>query len=269
MHRAEVIAHRGTPRERPENTIPSFLRALEHGADAIELDVHGTCDGVVVVHHDPVPRAASSRPELAGRPIARLSAEELATFRVAAVAGAGTGNDARWAEGRPRADDPTRAEVGTRADDAVDGIEIPTLDTVLEAIGDRATVYVEIKARAIEDAVVACIRRSRSRCAVHCFDHRVARRVKELAPELPTGVLIAAYLLDPARVLRETGARDYWLEWTFIDAELVRRVHEADGRVIAWTVNGHADAAALAGIGVDGLCSDVPGEIRSVVERAA
>ena len=249
MHRPEVIAHRGTPRERPENTIPSFLRALEHGADAIELDVHGTSDGIVVVHHDPVPRATSSRPELAGRPIARLTAAELATFQVAVVP------------------PPVAASTGKANPDP--GIAIPPLDAVLEAVGDRATVYVEIKARAIEEAVVACIRRSRTQCAVHCFDHRVAMRIGQLAPDLPTGVLIAAYVLDPVRILGEAGARDYWLEWSFIDAELVRRVHDAGGRVVAWTVNGHADAAALAELGVDGLCSDIPGEIRTIVERAA
>ncbi|HEY6830328.1 MAG TPA: glycerophosphodiester phosphodiesterase [Gemmatimonadaceae bacterium] len=49
----ERIAHRGAKREFPENTIASFRRAFELGADAVELDVHATKDGVVVVHHDP------------------------------------------------------------------------------------------------------------------------------------------------------------------------------------------------------------------------
>lgn len=49
----ERIAHRGAKRELPENTIPAFQRAFDRGADAIELDVHATRDGVVVVHHDP------------------------------------------------------------------------------------------------------------------------------------------------------------------------------------------------------------------------
>ena len=47
------IAHRGMPRLARENTLPSFALALEAGADGIELDVHATGDGVVVVHHDP------------------------------------------------------------------------------------------------------------------------------------------------------------------------------------------------------------------------
>ena len=46
------IAHRGMPRRLRENTLPSFAEALAHGAQGIELDVHATADGMVVVHHD-------------------------------------------------------------------------------------------------------------------------------------------------------------------------------------------------------------------------
>jgi glycerophosphoryl diester phosphodiesterase len=47
-----IIGHRGAPRDHPENTLAAFLRALELGATGVELDVHVTGDGVVVVHHD-------------------------------------------------------------------------------------------------------------------------------------------------------------------------------------------------------------------------
>src|SRR3954469_23760161 len=50
------IAHRGMPRRERENTLPSFSAALAAGAQGIELDVHATADGVVVVHHDHVTR---------------------------------------------------------------------------------------------------------------------------------------------------------------------------------------------------------------------
>jgi len=50
--RIERVAHRGSPRQKLENTLPSFEAALANGADAIELDVHVSSDGVVVVHHD-------------------------------------------------------------------------------------------------------------------------------------------------------------------------------------------------------------------------
>src|SRR4051812_25316812 len=51
--KVERIGHRGAPRRYLENTLPSFEEALKLGADAVELDVHVTADGGVVVHHDP------------------------------------------------------------------------------------------------------------------------------------------------------------------------------------------------------------------------
>jgi glycerophosphoryl diester phosphodiesterase len=55
--RPELIAHRGASRERPENTLPAFQRAIELGADGAEFDVHLHPDGVIRVHHDPLPAA--------------------------------------------------------------------------------------------------------------------------------------------------------------------------------------------------------------------
>src|SRR5687768_12545330 len=157
-----MIGHRGAPRERPENTLASFLRALDLGADAVELDVHATRDGVVVVHHDFVPRAESSVASLRGRPIAELTGAELETFHVS-------------------------------------GEPIPSLSEVLREIGARATVYVEIKGRDIEPSVIAAIERvpSAQRVAVHSFDHRAVVRTRAMRPGLPSGILSASYLIDP------------------------------------------------------------------------
>src|SRR5436309_983772 len=63
------IAHRGMPRRELENTLASFALALTEGAEGIELDVHATSDGTVVVHHDPTLRD--------GREIARTRISEL------------------------------------------------------------------------------------------------------------------------------------------------------------------------------------------------
>jgi glycerophosphoryl diester phosphodiesterase len=218
----ELIGHRGAPRERPENTLASFLRALDLGADAVELDVHATRDGVVVVHHDFVPRAVSTVASLQGRPIAELTAAELDSFRVS-------------------------------------GEPIPTLTDVLQAIGTRATVYVEIKGRGIEEAVVATIAGASSarRVPVHSFDHRAVVRARSIEPSLIGGILLVSYLVEPERALRAAGARDYWQEWSMIDEELVAAVHAREGRVIAWTVNEAETARRLASIGVDGICTDV------------
>ncbi len=70
----EIVAHRGASRERPENTLAAFHRAVELGADAVELDVHVTSDGVVVVHHDPAVTGLGA--------IQALTRGQLAAYRV-------------------------------------------------------------------------------------------------------------------------------------------------------------------------------------------
>jgi glycerophosphoryl diester phosphodiesterase len=219
--RLEIIAHRGAPRAYTENTLPSFRCALEGGVDAVELDVHATADGVVVVHHDPRLSLAHLGRRDPGPAIRSLTLAELA-------AAASGGHD-----------------------------RVPRLAEVLDLAGPRATVYVEVKAPGIEREVVDVIRASNTPCAVHSFDHRVAHRVRALAPEIPTGILLSSYLIDPVAALRGAGARDLWQQWELIDDELVSRVHDAGARLVAWTVNEFDVAASLAALGVDGICSDV------------
>ena len=138
---------------------------------------------------------------------------------------------------------------------------VPTLAEVLDLVGARATVYIEVKAPAAVDAVIQCAGQSSVRCAIHGFDHRVARRASTIARDIPSGILLDSYLIDPAAALRNAGARDYWQRWDMIDADLVARIHSAGGRVVAWTVNDVAEARRLAALGVDAVCTDVCGTI--------
>ena len=71
--RFQRVAHRGSPTERTENTLPGFQLAIEHGADAVELDVHASADGIVVVHHDPDVDGVA----IAAQPWSRLADAEL------------------------------------------------------------------------------------------------------------------------------------------------------------------------------------------------
>jgi glycerophosphoryl diester phosphodiesterase len=137
-----------------------------------------------------------------------------------------------------------------------DGIGIPTLEAVLDAVGEGPTVYVEIKGRDIEPLVVRCIRESTANCAVHSFDHRIVQNVKKIFPAIRTGVLEVARHLDPLAVLAETGAEDLWQDRTLIDADMVRRVHSRHCRVVAWTSNDPAEWRMLHALGVDAICTD-------------
>jgi len=127
---------------------------------------------------------------------------------------------------------------------------------VLNAVGDRAKLYVEIKAPRIEPLVVRCIRESGTNCAIHSFDHRIVKTVKRIFPAIPTGVLEVARHVDPVASLVTVGAQDLWQEVTFIDEDLVARVHSINARVIAWTSDTVDQWKTLNQIGVDGICTD-------------
>lgn len=214
--RAERIGHRGAPREFPENTLPAFARAIELGADGIELDVHVTGDGVPVVHHDPDLPSKNGR---TNQPIASMTWEEVGCTEIAS------------------------------------GVFVPSLQQVLN-LAKKAIVYVELKGRDVEERTIDVIRASAAHCAVHSFDHAAVARAASIAPELRRGILFDAYPVDVARSMRSASAQDVWAQWELIDAPLVERVHGAGGRVIAWTVNSTADAERLIELGVDGLCGD-------------
>ena len=221
-----LIGHRGAPRERPENTLPSFLRALELQADGIELDVHCTIDRVVVVHHDEIPRATPP----SGR-IDALTFDELQGFSVRGLA------------------------------------LISTLAEALAVIKGRAEVFIELKGAAIEREVIDVIRASFApdRCAVHGFDHVQVARARALAPEIRGGILFDRPVADPVSAMRASDALDVWPSREHASETLVREVHEAGGRVIAWTVNDGAQAVALSAMGVDGLCTDFLPALRAAL----
>jgi glycerophosphoryl diester phosphodiesterase len=206
------IAHRGMPRRERENTLPSFAAALSAGADGIELDVHATADGVVVVHHD--------AQAVGGVSIARTS----------------------WRELRRAAEDAR--------------VEIPTLASVCELVGDQAELFVEIKGAEIERQVVAVLRGHPGMSAIHSFDHAAIARLARLDGRLRLGLLFEKRVPDVGAMLAAHGARDAWPHHCVVDGPLVDAVHGAGGRTIAWTVNDSRDIARLSALGVDGLCTD-------------
>ncbi len=218
MTRPEIVAHRGASRERPENTLAAFRRAVELGADAAELDVHRTRDGVLVVHHDP------ALPGLGA--ITALTAAEVTGHRA-----------------RPEPV-PTLAEVFL----AVGGrlrlyVELKGADTAASAI--ETILDAPPDARALE-----------ARAAIHCFDHRLVAQALRIDPRIPRGVLEVSYPVDATGAARAVEARDLWRHRDFVDEALVRAAHGEGRRVVAWTVNDAATMERFARWGVDAICTD-------------
>jgi glycerophosphoryl diester phosphodiesterase len=213
----ERIGHRGAPRELAENSLEGFLRAVERGADAVELDAHRTRDGVVVVHHDPdVVMPGGWKAD-----ITSLSSAEIAECRL-------TGD-----------------------------LRIPTLAAVMDALGDRAMVYVELKGAGVADAALEVAGEHGKHYAFHSFDHQVIRDIEARKLSARLGILIDKGAKDSVSQVRAfPGVRDIWVHWTLADAAIVGVAHAQAQRVIAWTVNASVEAERLATLGVDGVCTD-------------
>lgn len=212
-----MIAHRGASGYAFENSPAAFREAAARGVDGVELDVHATADGGIVVHHDLTLTG--------GRPLDTLTLAEAVTSPLS------------------------------------NGELVPTLAEALTLIGDR-DVWVEVKGlpAAYDAALLAALDAGPfpARYAVHSFDHRITARLAGLRPGLRLGALLSARVIDPVAVLRAACATTLWQEWTMIDQSLVKAVHAAGARIIAWTVNDPAAAVRLARLGVDALCGNYP-----------
>ena len=157
----EIIAHRGASRDALENTLTAFRMALEQGADAFELDVHATADGVVVVHHDPSVRHVTGTTA-----IRRVSYAELPSV------------GANGGERIPTLDEVLQL-AGKRA----------TVYVEVKAAGIEALVC------------QALDRHPGVRAPVHAFDHRIPMEVRRRRAATLIGFLSASYPLDPMSVL--------------------------------------------------------------------
>ncbi len=220
-----VIGHRGASGHAVENSWRAIGLAVDMGSDGVEIDVHATRDGALVVHHDAVLRG--------GLVIAGASREQVLDAALAD-------------DSPPPLLDAVVARYGAATQIFIEAKSLPedADDALLEVIASSPVP---------------------GNLHVHAFDHRIIARLAARRGDLSLGVLSASYPLDPASALRDTGANTLWQEHHLIDAALLQAVHGAGGRVIAWTVNTRRDAERLAALGVAGLCGNWPERLRAPV----
>lgn len=234
----QIFAHRGARCVAPENTLPAFDAALAMGVDGIELDVHLTRDGQLVVIHD---------------------------FDV------GKTTDGHGAVAAMSAAEVARLDAGAHFSPAFAGTRIPTLDEVFDLVGDRCRVNVEIKsvevyARDASDAVVALIRRRNlhGQVLVSSFNPITLVKVRHLDPSIALGMLYDAEMPAFFRTIW-AGPPIYpqaqHPERGLIDEAYMAWARQAGAAVNTWTVNAVDDARRLATLGVDAIITDVPDRI--------
>lgn len=238
----QVIGHRGAAGYAPENTMASFERALTLGVDAIELDVHPTSDGELVVIHDPtLERTTNGHGFVSAHTLAQL--QEL--------------------------------DAGAWFDPAFAGQRIPLFRDVLAWAKGRTPVVIEIKQGPIfypniEELLVGVLEETgmRDQVLVISFDHISVHKVKQLAPDIPTGVLYAGRCVNPVSLAREAQADALMPYWPLLTKEEVAAAHQAGLFIGPWG-GAEQNYEFILATGVDAVIADFPDRPRQVLARTS
>lgn len=240
------IAHRGFSAEAPENTLAAFDAAARAGADGVELDVTMCASGdVVVIHDDTIDRTTNG----SGR-VRDMSLDTLRMF-----------DAGRWFDAR------------------YEGQFIPTLADVLDLVGETMIVNIEIKAatakeEGLENGVIALVRQRGlvDRVLISSFSPIALWRMRRRAPEIRRALLTAPQLPLmlgsgwPAGLVKAHAMHPHHSQ---VDAAYVQRTHARGRTINVWTVDEPEEMRRLCLLGVDGIITNHPARLWSVLEQLA
>lgn len=250
MHARRLYAHRGAAAERPENTLPAFERAIEIGVDALEMDVHVTRDGHVIVHHDDT----ASRMAAVPTAWAELDLADAQRLDV------GWGFVAR---------DGSRPFAGHR-------ISVPLFDDVLAA-WPKIAINVDIKtdpraAQLVVDLIKA--RGAEARVTIASFELKQIVAVRKLGYAGETALAqseVASLFALPAvlwKQLPRTGTAaqipTHAGPLRFDRAPFIAKCHLLGLRVDFWTIDDREEATRLLALGADGIMTNDPAALRPI-----
>jgi glycerophosphoryl diester phosphodiesterase len=215
-----TVGHRGVMGVEPENTLRSFRRAEQAGLDQIELDLHLSKDGELVVMHDP--------------------------------------EVDRTTDGSGLVRDLTLDEI--RGLDAGLGERVPVFQEVLDAVRRPIQAEIKDVAAARVLAAVLRERGETARVSVLSFHDEALAGIRELLPAVRTVLVASELGPDIVPRAQAVGARLVSLDLTQLNLDVVRRCHDAGIAVMAWTVNSARDWALARALGLDGAATDLPEE---------
>lgn len=239
-----AFGHRGSRGLRPENTLVGFELAIELGLDGVEMDVMRCGTGEPVVFHD-------------------YRLEYLTGYK-------------GWTEGAPF-DRLRRLDVGSSFHPRYRGERIPRLEEVLDLVGDRLILNLELKGEdthgdGLERSVVDLVKKYKlvERVIISSFNPVRIVRVKRIAPEIPTGMLMQP---DRAGWLRRLWFSPFMHaellhpEISMVNSGLMARARKSGRGVIAWPANTDDDMRRLIEAGVDGIITDRPDRLLQALGR--
>lgn len=239
-----VFAHRGASRLAPENTLPAFEAALRSGCDGVELDVQYSSDGALVVF-------SRLQLESTSDGVGRVSSHTLDELRA--------------------------LDAGSRFGAGWSGTRIPLLDDVLDLLGGRLLLNIQLRAfdwatgglgidvvKAVRDRGLA------EQVVISSYNPLALRRAQRAGPEIECAILVDPDLPGWTRwdIIRRYS-RAAWLqpELPLVDAAFVAWAHRLGMPVAVWTVNEAADALRMQSLKADAIITDDPDRMMQLLEK--
>jgi glycerophosphoryl diester phosphodiesterase len=234
-----VMAHRGYSSKAPENTMPAFELALEAGSGGIELDVHLTKDGeVVVIHDDVLDRTTNGK-----GPVASFTMAEL-----------------------------KQVDAGSWFSPEFKGVTLPTLREVLDLIkGKDILLNVETKAalgfEQLNEKLAPLLDEYSmwDRTIISSFNHYALVHIKHIRPQARTGILYNCGLFNPWEYAKSIGASALHAHHRTLFPELVQEAQQNGMMVNVWTVDQTTDIERMILAKVDSVITNVPEKVQSLL----
>lgn len=234
------FAHRGYSGKYPENTMLAFRKAVEAGADGIELDVQLTRDGeVVIIHDELVDRTTNGKGRVNDHTLAELR-ELDASYIYAGQYGVNP--------------IPTFREYCEFVKDLPITTNIELKTGVLEYLGIENKVWDMIQEFHLEDKVI-----------ISSFNHFSILRMREIAPQLKYGFLSETWIIDAGKYCHEQGVPCYHPLFRNLTGEVVKELKQYGLEINTYTVNTEEDVRDLVAKGIDIVIGNFPEMTRDVL----
>lgn len=231
------VAHRGATGYAPENTIAAFDLAVEMKADYIEIDVQRSKDGKLVLIHD---TTVDRTTDGTGK-VGDLTFDQLRSL-----------------------------DAGSWKGEQFVGEQIPTFEEILERYHGKVGILIELKTPelypGIEEQVAKALKErnldkpQNEKIIIQSFNFESMKKVNDLLPKVPVGVLTSNRADTTAEALQEFSTYADWFNPSYgiVTEELVNQVHSLGMKIGSWTVRSQEAADFLFEMNVDAIITDYP-----------
>ncbi|MCF7926561.1 MAG: glycerophosphoryl diester phosphodiesterase membrane domain-containing protein [Candidatus Izimaplasma sp.] len=240
LNNPRIIAHRGSSVDAPENTVAAIEKAVLDGADAVEVDVRFTKDGVPILMHDKTLKRTTN--DSLNRVVSDTTYEEISSL-----------------------------DAGSWFSDAFKNEPVPTLEEALLAARFKVKVYIELKETPdyAAEKITSLLEETNMiyQVKILSFNEPILQSFKEQNNNIKTMLLLSAFLGNLNTLIKYESVDHYGIRYQLIqnNHNYITDLQEAGKEVYVYTINSTNAIQEMDNYGVNGIITDVPIKTREIV----